>query len=366
LRAKVAIVGAGGQVASAAASIIAARGFSVFQVYIPRATVGLPNRAPRLRAPAHVSSLDERRIPLELSRRSVRTLALEHVRDADIIILALPSYLMSVAGRRLAMFAANKIVVNLSERFLGTSKFIRRSTGGNNSADPAFSVHLMSPPFLAYANLRLGGIQIISVKRNIAMFVDPPNMFRDGVAVLRELFGCIGNISPISTALDLALHNTHSIAHAVRDLSSPDLTPTVHAPRLDDASCAKAEKVTIARLVNERDNLRRLLIGKSGQSLEQYEEFAFGVSPSSSSDGLAGFRNDRPEFAVVSARPWYAKHGFEDVACSLVPVLRLARTRSIAMPFTEELVQRWERATRFPFRLLGRTAGASACSEVTI
>lgn len=363
---RVCILGGGGNVAEGIAALLLNRGHSVslFRFEHSVRVAGVPKRPRR-----NSSRIDRvlihlpRALNLELpSYRPVWATA-NDMRRADVFVYAFPSYLCNSVGRRLAPFLANKPLINLSDRFMGTYSLMYemvRTLG--STALPAVAAAFNGVPVMAQKVSRDGRLVVYHEKTLHAVAWAPWNTAGEVMALIHAVFGYSpSQLSPYPSFFHLAFENIHSIEHSVIDLDNLkngyyDRSGFAYSSFLySDKALARIEAIR-----KERDFIASHFFSRSYLTLGGYDcrAFAVGAVRGVERAGTADYRTSHSHLSLAPSPTRCTAFGYEDTGWAIVPLEGIARLIRVATPSLRQLIDEWEVFTRMPYRNVGRSIKA--------
>ena len=362
---KVAIIGGGGQLAEGVGSLLMQRGFDV-GFYRPAwiDVPGVPRRP--IRTSSRLSRVFVQRAAMaELDSFSFNYTWFDDpaaFSSAEVIIFALPSFLAERLGGRLASALSGRILLNLSDRFLGTYALAVAASDVAHFLPPRLGIAFNSPPLLAYQPLRDMETRVYFTKPFVMMSCFPQAGISEATAIVAHLFGFrAGEIRVAPSMLHLAFENINSILHSVQDLQNLRSREYGRPGYLYDPTAYTDRMVKrINAIAKERDVIARTLDNVSFRSLEEFDGSTFrnSVAQSGTICGTAIYRHEHPLLRSIPRPSVYTAHGYEDVGWSMVPMESLASSLRIRTPSLTELINEWNSYMNVDYRRVGRSVSS--------
>lgn len=289
---------------------------------------------------------------------------------ADVFIFALPSFAAEQIGAELAAFLSGKIVVNVSDRFLGTYALAVSATSNYPEIPPLrLGIAFNSPPLLAYQPLRDQETRIYYEKPFVMMACFPRDKMAEAQLVVGDLFGIPPiNIRSVPSMLDLAFENINSILHAVQDLANLKNGAyrhggSLYAPAVYTDAMVRRISCTVA----ERDLVAQRFVETRFRSLVQFDGTTFydAVAASVAPAGTAAYRHAHPLLTTIPRPTAFTAHGYEDIGWSMVPLESFAAELGIKTPVLSALIAEWNLFMSADYRSVGRTTKSLrlSCAE---
>ena len=219
---KVCIIGGGGQVAEALGTLLRQNDIDVF-FYRPERIVvpGVPVRPRRASAQLENITIDSTKLTT-IEKATFRYNWFDEIKlcACDVFVFAMPSYLAEPIARKLAKYLSGRVLINISDRFLGTYAMNREII---NVGYPGvkLAVAFNSPPLISYQPIRDGKTKVYYDKSSVYISCYPKDKIQEAKNIVSYLLNLPKlNIKTASNMLELAFENTQSIIHAVQDLEN--------------------------------------------------------------------------------------------------------------------------------------------------
>jgi hypothetical protein len=221
---KVVIIGGGGQVADAIGIMLMNKGFDVSffrfknQIFISGVPLRPIRSAKRYTKVNIISGVNSQTESFEYAYKWADE---NVIAKADVIIYSLPSYLAEYAGFFLSKQLDGKILINISNRFLGTYSLAVSAKKSNPKFNPNLFIAFNSPPLLSYQKNRDEFSKIFYQKPVVMCSCFPKRKSNETKSLLKTLFDFNEeSIRVMPSELDLSFENINSILHAVQDLEN--------------------------------------------------------------------------------------------------------------------------------------------------
>lgn len=363
------IIGGGGQVAEAISSWLTARGHRTVH-YRPR-SVMIPGVPPRPRRPLsrleRYSVSPEARASMEGSFGRHHWVGRHEAGKAEVFVFCLPSFLAEFTGYALADAMKSKHIVNVSDRFMGTSALCRTAQQKSPGWAAASALALNSPPLLAYQRTRNETTKLFYSKPFVLAAPLEPSMSLLAAQIMADLFG-ISDIRWMDSTLELAFENINSIVHAVQDLEclKAGLFDGSRSGLYDVSSYQPAMIGRINAIVRERDLIAARYTNRRYRDLATFDATTFQTT-TDLAPGTASYRHHHGLLSTVPRPSVFTAHGYEDIGWAMVPMESLGRQAGIACPELSALIDDWNGLMRTDYRAVGRTArslGISVSSTI--
>lgn len=358
---KVVIIGGGGNTAEVTGSILTLNGHNVSFFRFPKQVKvkGTPVRPTRSLERLQKFQVNPREGLEDYSYQGKAYFTdINGISKADVIIIAMPSYMMELLPKLLPNVFSNKIVISLCERFLNTSVFLRaiKETG---FLPPKFMISHRSDPFDANKVGKDGFNRLWRMKENNDYFITPNIYLKEAVDIMVSIYGTHAyKWKSVSSIWDIAFQNLNAISHAVTDfdavferkfiLGQPHYTKDTYTPLTVE---------NINRIIAERDILTQKILGKVFPSLRAHEKSSYGSKGMEDILGTAIFRLENKILVNRPAPEMYRASGFEDIGWSLVPMEEVATMFKVPMPYTSNLINKWSQKVGVNYRKVGRKVG---------
>ncbi len=360
---RIAVLGAGGQVADAIGILLAQRGYDVSH-YRFRNTIHLPGVPVRPRRSqkrySGTAVLGLTGSELEETRSKYHWVGKDDIAKADVVIYALPSYLAEYTGHSLSNVLDGKVLINLSNRFLGTYSLAVAARRANPSFRPGLFVAFNSPPLLPYQANRETFGRMLYQKPSVMCSCFPNWKEREAKRQVADLFAFDWqSIRFFPSELDLSFENVNSIVHAVQDLHNLSIRSygdQGYGSLYGTDSYHQTMESQITSIVNERNAVARVYSSRKFRSLREFDLSTFRRNDVDDHlyDSSVSFRQQHDVLSLVPKPTWYNAHGYEDVGWSLVPMESFGRLANVRTPQLSSLIDQWTRLMRVDYRRHGR------------
>jgi len=361
---KIVIIGGGGQVADAIGIMLMNRGFDIsFFRFKNRIFIsGVPLRplrsAKRYTKVNIISGANSQTDSFEYSYKWVNE---DEIEKADVIIYSLPSYLAEYTGFFLSKQLDGKILINLSNRFLGTYSLAVSAKKSNPKFNPNVFIAFNSPPILSYQKNRDEFSKIFYQKPIVMCSCFPKKKSNETKSLLKTLFDFTeDSIRLMPSELDLSFENINSILHAVQDLEN--LRSNIYLEQ--GAGSLYSAKTYVKSMVDKTDKIvleRNLIAEKYSsekfRSLIEFDLSTFKIAENikqNYSDSIS-YRHDHKVLKEIPNPTWYNAHGYEDVGWSLTTLESFGNLANISTPHLSKLIDAWNHYTKVDYRKQGRT-----------
>lgn len=357
---KVVIIGGGGNVAEAMAAFLLERGISLSvwrfkeHVHVP----GTPLRPSRDIERLNKTELRPRVGLSEYAHSSKTVWASEaDLNQADIIIFSMPSYMAEYAARALGRYISNKILLNVSDRFLGTYAFLRVMQR-NKFPMPSISIAFNGVPLMSQKKRRDGFNVLFHVKPRHSYTYWPPEKKAEAEESLNYLFGIYPEqLKQFAGWLPLAFENVHCIEHAVADLANLKKLHYSNPTLLYSEDAYDAEITgRISRISLERDVIAQKIVGRCFSSLTDYDHNVFPTlhDDLKSLAGLEKYRQHHEALRHAPAPDVVGAFGYEDIGWAMVPMESVAKSVGVDTPHLSALINNWNELQGVNYRKVGR------------
>lgn len=355
---KITIIGGGGNTAEVTGAMLMMRGHTVNFYRFP---FQIPVKGTPLRPTRSLKRLSQIDIcpTLELSDYTFDSKAIfiqkSEIIKSDIIIIAMPAYMMERLPSLLPFVFSNKIVISLCERFHNTLVFFR-GLEQQGMALPRIMISHRSDPYDANKTSKEGSNRLWRVKKSNDYYITPSELTDESLSIMEIVYGSQSlKWKCVNSLWDISFQNLNAISHAVTDLyalkhnkfkiGTPHYTVETYTPKTVEM---------IKNIIKERDMITNRLMGCVYPSLEEHESKSYGAQ------GLLdilGTNIYRYENSILKNRPapeWYRASGFEDVGWSITPMEELAIKMNIDVPYTTSLINAWNNFAAVDYRKIGR------------
>ncbi|WP_371171200.1 hypothetical protein [Aliiroseovarius sp. 2305UL8-7] len=358
---KIVIIGGGGNAAEATGGFLLAKGYEVsFFRFSTRILVpGTPVRTTRLR-----SRLD--RIEVKGTgdfsaytfNGKVNWANEDDLRRADVFIYAMPSYLVEKVGEHLGKFIDGKVLINLSDRSLGTYNLVKSMKRYSYEAGPRLAIAFNGVPIMSQKHHREGDNSLFFVKPKLSFSVNKSELKHEAIQLLCDIFSLRASaLKYYDSFLRLCMENVHSIEHAVADIVNLRYGNYDQPGRLySSVNYTQAICRRISNIASERDRISLCLFGQSFVSLGAYDEVVF---PSKFEEvaALSGSNKYRNEHEILKWAPSpdrISAFGYEDVGWAMVPLEQIGLLLGVESPALAALIDDWTTFCGTDFRAHGR------------
>jgi hypothetical protein len=360
---KVAILGGGGNAAEALGGLLELTGHEPYffrfpnQVDVP----GTPKRPKR--SSARLDSMQfsyAKHLDLRLPNSKYRWITASQIEEFSVVFYCFPSYLVNHTVDAVGKFLKGKVLINISDRALGTYSIISRiSNKFGPQALPRLAIAFNGVPIMAQRSGLDSSTTVFLKKSSHTISCYPGNQSTEAKAILEELLG----ISPtivnfLPSLLHLTFQNVHSIEHSVVDLENLRFARYATAGRLySDRLYTPQMLERINAVTRERDAVAWACMGLRYFSIAQYDQKVF-PSIGVKIDDVSGTAEYRQRHDLLKDAPspsaWNAV-GFEDVGWAMVTLEDFGRHAGVATPELGSLIDDWHRMTGVNYRQHGRT-----------
>lgn len=355
---EVLIIGGGGQVADGLGLFLKTQNVNVYYYRIKQVQItGIPNRPNKtinrlyeFDVIGNLSSFDNCKIKYSWVSKS-------EISKFKYILFAVPSYLISHYANNLLNELSDKVLINISDRFLGLielySIFKKES-----KRPPKCIISLNSPPLLAYQRGRETPTSIYYFKPIAYYSYYPGNQYKYIDESLNYVFsGLQINFKKCDNMLELAFENINSIIHFVQDLynliNNKYSLLYSRAHIYDEVHYNKNIIDIINKVTEERDKVALFYCDKIFRNLQQMDSSTFYLK-NAFLGGTSEYRQSHLILKNVPTPLIYNAHGYEDVGWSLVPIEKLAQIANIPVPTISNLINQWSCLMKCDYRTAGR------------
>jgi hypothetical protein len=263
-------------------------------------------------------------------------------------------------GRRLAPYLSSRVVINVSDRFLGTYAMTLAAARQCPALPPTrLGIAFNSPPMLAYQPVRGASTNIYYEKPFVVMGCFPREHVNEARDVVCSLFGFEReDVRAVPTIVDLALENVNSILHVVQDLENLKRGRYHCQGSLYTPDVYTSETVRrIHGVVQDRDRVAAFLTSRCFRSLHAFDGTTFRSETAlqGGAPGTAEYRHGHPLLLSIPRPTAYTAHGYEDVGWSAVPLESFGAAVGAATPALTAVVDDWCAHFGTNYRAVGRT-----------
>lgn len=361
---KIVIIGGGGQVADAIGVMLMNKGFDVSffrfknRIYISGAPLRPTRSSKRYSKVNIISGVNSQTDSFEYSYKWVNEFEIE---KADVIIYSLPSYLAEYTGFFLSKQLNNKILINLSNRFLGTYSLAVSAKKANPKFNPNLFISLNSPPLLSYQKNRDEFSKIFYQKPIVMCSCFPKTKGSETKTLLKTLFDFNDKtIRLMRSELDLSFENINSILHAVQDLEN--LRNNIYLEQgtgslYSAKTYVKSMVDKIEKIVLERNSVADKYSSEKYRSLIDFDLSTFKIADKEKHDYLdsISYRHEHKILKEIPNPTWYNAHGYEDIGWSLTTLESFGDFANVPTPYLSKLIDDWNQFSRIDYRKQGRT-----------
>lgn len=367
---KVCIIGGGGQVAEALGTLLRQNDIDMFFYRPDRIIVpGVPVRPHRPNKQFEKITIDSTRLTV-IEKASFRYNWFDELKmiACDVFIFAMPSYLAEPIAKKLAKYLTGRVLVNMSDRFLGTyamnREIIRAGFPGARLA-----IAFNSPPLISYQPIRNEKTKVYYDKSSVYISCYPKGKVVEAQNIVSDLLGLPElNIKIASNMLELAFENTQSIIHAVQDLENlkrGKYGENGFGSRYDSDIYTDEMVARVNKIVKERDAVSLFYFDRKFRNVFDYDassnkNFKMGLSIEY---GTAQYRQEHTILRSVPRPSIYYAHGYEDVGWSMVPLESMAHIAKINTPYLSSLIDEWCSFMHNNYRKNGRTVYSMGLCE---
>lgn len=370
---KVVIIGGSGQVADAIGIMLMNKGHDVsfFRFKNNIFISGVPLRPLRSgNRYSKVNIISGSNSQTESFEYSYRWVDQSEIAKADVIIYSLPSYLAEYTGLFLSKQLDNKILINISNRFLGTYSLAVSAKKVNPKFNPKLFIALNSPPLLSYQKNRDEFSKIFYQKPMVMCSCFPHKKSDEAKALLNTLFDFSNdNIRFMPSELDLSFENINSILHAVQDLEN--LRNNIYLEQ--SVGTLYGAKTYVKSMVHKADQivLERNLIAekysdKKFRSLQEFDLSTFKLPDFNSKNysSSVSYRSDHKILKEIPNPTRYNAHGYEDIGWSLATLESFGTFANITTPHLTKLIDDWNQFMNVDYRKEGRTVQSLGLTNI--
>ena len=356
----VCIIGGGGQIAESVGNLLVARGIP-HTFYRPRKIniPGVPRRPDRPRFRLEKLETKTKTDEAESYTGAYSWADDGDLKKTDVFIYTLPSFLAEYIGFELASYLSGKVVINVSDRFLGTyalSKAVKMRMFKPISLGVGFN----SPPFLAYQLSRRTATNIYYQKPFVIAGCFPVQKEDEARNIVSSIFGLdYERVKIVSSCVDLAFENINSILHVVQDLVNLKKNKYDKIGQLYGRETYTPEMVgRIIELVRERDQVALYFTSRRPRTLEVFDGSTFFNQTINGQleGGSAEYRHHHPMLSKIPTPLWYSAHGYEDIGWSIVPLESFGAAVGVKTPQLTRVINEWNALMNTDYRRVGRTA----------
>lgn len=361
----VCVIGGGGQIAEGIGTLMRQRSRSLNVSYYRLEQVAIPGVPARPRRPRsyfdEISVVGSGLTAIESATIRNRWSDEQMMQRCDIFVFAMPSYLAEHTARLLAKYLSGKVLINISDRFLGTYAM-------NNEVVRAgytpikMGIAFNSPPIIAYQPQRNEQIRVYYDKASVHISCFPPNEILSAIGIISDVFGIPkSSVKAAPSLLYLAFENTQSIVHAVQDLENlqrGNYCADGFGSRYDESAYTEKMVRRVKLIIEERDVVASFYLNTRTRSLFDYDRASDTIFCTNLgiAYGTAVYRQCHPVLRMVPRPSVYYAHGYEDVGWAMVPLESFARIARLETPHLSRLITDWSRFMMNNYRATGRTA----------
>lgn len=368
---KVCIIGGGGQVAEGIGAMLIQNNIDVFFYRAKRIFVkGTPIRPKRTQNRFdNIEIIGTKKTIIEEATFKYEWADESMLIKCEVFIFTMPSYTAEVIARSLSKYLSGKILINISDRFLGTFAMNQEILKAGYKT-LGFGIALNSPPIVAYQPIRNGFTKVYYDKSSVNFSCLSNNYSSEAIQILKDVLKLPEkSIKMSSSMLGLAFENTQSIVHSVQDLENlllGNYGVNGIGSRYDKCSYTDMMVKNINEIIVERDEVSHYYLGLKFKSLADYDiasnkKFKTGLSIEY---GTALYRQEHNILNTVPRPSIYYAHGYEDIGWSMVPLESFAKKAGIKTPNLSKLIDRWSFFMSNDYRANGRTIESLGLSDI--
>ena len=354
---KILIIGQGGQISDMLSWYFNSMGHKVYQ-YRPRKVnvPGVPIR-PKKKLERNFSIKD----PLQIAETATISYRVpDNVADPayDVVVIATPSYLIPFIARDLGKVLHGRVVINVSDRFMGGLELAQvMATKGHS---PKQVICLNKTPLQSYSENYYESKNLYFFKRVVHYFALDLNGQAPLTGLIENLFPDTVQFHKAENYFDLAFENVHSILHAVQDLANLKLGNYFQfsaAKRLYSHSTYTSDMIArVNRIVAVRDAIAQRYTHGDFKSLQVYDGKLYS-SFRKVSGGTTSYRQDHQILNQLPAPLSINCCGYEDIGWAMVPLEAMGILAGVDTQALSHLINEWNEFMGVNYRFTGRRLG---------